>query len=144
MTNYQHVELNNFNTDSIKGNLSENSLNSLFFSELNLDAIQLGIKNLVAKKTNGKHILGRQSDTELRIIMRSIYLQYGRNLNEDIILQVKDLNKKVLDYCVPKILINIEQYEQYIIDASNVHVPLERSQNVSNKGSKTLYRKELF
>jgi hypothetical protein len=144
MTNYQHVELNNFNTDSIKGNLSENSLNSLFFSEINLDAIQLGIKNLVAKKTNGKHILGRQSDTELRIIMRSIYLQYGRNLNEDIILQVKDLNKKVLDYCVPKILINIEQYEQYIIDASNVHVPLERSENVSNKGSKTLYRKELF
>ena len=97
MTNYQHVELNNFNTDSIKGNLSENSLNSLFFSELNLDAIQLGIKNLVAKKTNGKHILGRQSDTELRIIMRSIYLQYGRNLNEDIILQVKDLNKCIID-----------------------------------------------
>ena len=53
-------------------------------------------------KTSGNRI-GRQSDTELQIIMRSIYLQYSENNNCNIISQVKVLNKKVLDYCVEKI-----------------------------------------
>jgi hypothetical protein len=144
MSNYQNIELNNFNSDTIKGNLSSNCLNDLFFSDLNIEALQLGMKNKIAEETNGKHIIGPQSEIELKIVMRSIYLQYGRNLNEDIVLQVKDLNKKVLDYCVPKILIGIEQYKNYVIDASNIHIPLDRSENVSNKGSKILFRKNLF
>jgi hypothetical protein len=144
MSNYQNIELNNFNSDAIKGNLSSNCLNELFFSDLNIEALQLGMKNKIVEETNGKHIIGPQSEIELKIVMRSIYLQYGRNLNEDIVLQVKDLNKKVLDYCVPKILIGIEQYKNYVIDASKVHVPIDRSENVSNKGSKILFRKNLF
>ena len=38
----------------------------------------------------------------------------------------------------------IEQYNNYVKDASSMHVPLDRSENVSNKGSKTLYRETLF
>ena len=76
--------------------------------------------------------------------MRAIYLEHGQNLLTNVVEQVKDLNKKVLDFAVPRILIDIQQYEQYIKDASQVHVPMERSLNVSNKGNKTLYRNELF
>ena len=75
--------------------------------------------------------------------MRSIYLQYGKNLDEDVVGQVKDLNKKVLDYCIPKILSEIEQYKNYVRDASNLYTPIQNSENVSNK-SKTLYRDSLF
>ena len=74
----------------------------------------------------------------------SIYLEYGKNLNDNILEQIKDLNKKVLDFAVPRILVEIKQHNTYIKDASNIHMPMERSMNVSNKGSKTLYRDTLF
>ena len=102
------------------------------------------MKNLVATKTNGKHIIGNQSENELMIIMRGIYLEYGQNLLTNVVEQVKDLNRKVLDFSVPRILVDLEQYEQYVKDASQVHIPMERSTNVSNKGNKVLFRKELF
>ena len=142
--NYQSVELDNFKEDATKGFMSKNCLNDLFFSNMNIDALQQGMKNMVANETNGGTIIGRQSEIELKIVMRSIYLQYGRNLSEDVIGQVKDLNKKVLDYCVPNILVQAEQYRNYIKDASNIHAPIARSENVSNKGSKTLYKDTLF
>lgn len=142
--NYQGVELNNFKSDAIKGNFDKNCLNDVFFSDDNIDALQIGMRNMVANATEGKEMIGRQSDIELKIIMKAIYLEYGKNLNDNILEQTKDLNKKVLDFAVPRILVEIKQHNTYIKDASNIHMPMERSMNVSNKGSKTLYRDTLF
>ena len=141
---YYRVENNNLKDIGIKGNFEKNCVNDLFFSQQNIDAVQIGLKNMVANKTNGKHIIHPQSVTELSIIMRSMYLQYGLNLETNIVEQVKDLNQKVLDFAVPRILVDLEQYEKYVQDASKVHVPMERSVNLSNKGNKILYRSELF
>lgn len=142
--NYQGVDLNNFKGDAIKGNFNKNCLNDVFFSDDNIEALQIGMKNMVSNATEGREVIGRQSDIELKIIMKAIYLEYGKNLNDNILDQVKDLNKKVLDYAVPRILVQIKQYKTYVRDASSVHVPMDRSVNVSNKGSKTLYRDTLF
>lgn len=142
--NYQGVDLNNFKGDAIKGNFNKNCLNDVFFSDDNIEALQIGMRNMVLNATEGREVIGRQSDIELKIIMKAIYLEYGKNLNDNILDQVKDLNKKVLDYSVPRILVQIKQYKTYVRDASNVHVPMDRSVNVSNKGSKTLYRDTLF
>ena len=142
--NYQNVELDNYKDDAIKGFFNKNCLNDLFFSNDNINALQVGMRNMVADATNGETIIGKQSEIELKVIMRAIYLQYGRNLDSNVLEQVRSLNKKVLDYSVPKILVEVEQYNNYVKDASSVHVPMERSTNVSNKGSKTLYRDELF
>lgn len=142
--NYQGVDLNNFKGDAIKGNFNKNCLNDVFFSDDNIEALQIGMRNMVSNATEGREVIGRQSDIELKIIMKAIYLEYGKNLNDNILDQVKDLNKKVLDYAVPRILVQIKQYKTYVRDASSVHVPMDRSVNVSNKGSKTLYRDTLF
>jgi len=142
--NYQNIELDNWKQDATKGFMSKNCLNDLFFSNTNMNALQTGMKNMVANATNGKEIISKQNEIELKVIMRSIYLQYGKNLNEDVIQQVRDLNKKVLNYSVPKILSEIEQYKNYVRDASNLYIPIENSTNVSNKGSKTLYKEFLF
>ena len=141
---YYRVENNNLKDVGIKGNFEKNCVNDLFFSQQNIDALQIGLKNMVANKTNGKHIIHPQSVTELSIIMRSMYLEYGLNLETNIVEQVKDLNQKVLDFAVPRILVDLEQYDKYVQDASKVHVPMERSVNLSNKGNKILYRSELF
>jgi len=142
--NYQNVELDNWKQDATKGFMSKNCLNDLFFGKTNMEALQMGMRNIVANVTDGKEIISKQNEIELKVIMRSIYLQYGKNLDHDVIEQVKDLNKKVLDYCVPRILSEIEQYKNYVRDASNLYTPIENSTNVSNKGSKTLYRDSLF
>jgi len=142
--NYYQVQNRNLKDVGIKGNFEKNCVNDLFFSQTNIDALQTGMKNLVATKTNGEHIIGNQSENELMIIMRGIYLEYGQNLLTNVVEQVRDLNRKVLDFSVPRILVDLEQYEQYVKDASQVHIPMERSTNVSNKGNKVLFRKELF
>jgi len=142
--NYYQVQNRNLKDVGIKGNFEKNCVNDLFFSQVNIDALQSGMKNLVSNKTNGKHMIGNQSENELMIIMRGIYLEYGQNLLTNVVEQVRDLNTKVLDFSVPRILVDLEQYDKYIQDASQLHVPMERSTNVSNKGNKVLFRKELF
>ena len=142
--NFYQVENKNYRDVGIKGNFEKNCLNDLFFSQTNIDALQTGLRNLVSNKTQGKHTINNQSETELMIIMRSIYLEYGMNLQTNVIEQIRDLNKKVLDFSVPRILVDLEQYDQYIVDASQLHIPMDRSSNVSNKGNKVLFRKDLF
>jgi hypothetical protein len=142
--NYYQVENKNYRDVGIKGNFEKNCLNDLFFSQTNIDALQTGLRNLVSNKTQGKHTINNQSETELMIIMRSIYLEYGMNLQTNVIEQIRDLNKKVLDFSVPRILVDLEQYDQYVVDASQLHIPMDRSSNVSNKGNKVLFRKDLF
>lgn len=130
-----------YDRQSIKNIHSDNAVSSLFFSQHNIKILQDGIRYLVYKKTNDNTIIDNQSENELLIIMRSIYLQYSNNKNYEIVAQVKDLNTKVLDYAVPVILVELNQYINYKKDASQLPIPLEHSKNVSPKGTKVLFGK---
>ena len=70
--------------------------------------------------------------------MRSYYLQYGKNLNNNIDIQIENLNKLVIDWSVDEIIKNIDQYIIYKKTASTLPMPIERSQLPSQKGLKTL------
>ena len=54
-----------------------------------------------------------QSDLQLQIIMRSIFLQFSKNLNCDYANQIRDLNKKVTDYSVDENSVEISQFLEY-------------------------------
>ncbi len=136
-----NIQNNNFQRTAISSSIQNNELSNIFFSQDNVDALQQGIRYLVYKN-NGMNI-SNQSETELKIVMRGIYLQYSRNLQYEILEQVKDLNQKVLDYVIPRILTEIKQYLYYIKDTSSQPVPLERSQNMSSAGTKFLYTEKL-
>ena len=71
--------------------------------------------------------------------MRSIYLQHSKNSSYDLKQQIKQLNKLVLDYCVPNIFTNIDQYKGYAEKISNPHVPLPRSIDTSITGKKQTF-----
>jgi hypothetical protein len=47
-TNYQPVKLNSFEGDAVKGNFTKNCLNDLYFSDDNVNALQIGMRNMVA------------------------------------------------------------------------------------------------
>lgn len=118
--------------------LESSDLADVFFGQDNLDALQDGLRWRVYVESGQRHVISRQSDTELKIIMRSIYLQHGENRPTDILQQVQALNMQVLQFCVPRILAEIAQYLQYQRDVSTLPMPMERSENVSNKGSRVL------
>lgn len=134
----QNNKTNEDNTNMTSRNISNTELSNLFFSQMNIDALQKGLKNLVYERTNRKTIIGNQNETELKIIMRSIFLQYGKNQKSNIIEQIRELNKMVLDWAVPEIISNLKQHEVYKKDISTLPMPLERAQLTTQKGTRVL------
>ena len=122
----------------ISRNMNCTDVSSIFFSDSNVNLLQRGIYNKILNISAGKYNIGRQSDTDLKIIMRSIYFQYGKNAPNNIKEQVLDLNTRVIDWCVPEILSNIKQSDKYIMDISTMPVPLDRSILPTQKGLRTL------
>jgi len=117
---------------------SGNCLSEMYFSKENINIVQQGIINSVYNKSEGKYSIGKQSEQELAIIMRSIYLQYSKNLNFNIQEQILDLNTRVIRWCVDEIITNIKQYVDYRKNVSTMPMPLEHAQLPSQKGTKTL------
>lgn len=140
---YKHTPTDNsaFYVEAVQGTFTPNHLSNMFFSCNNIDVLHEGIRYKVHQLTNGKHIIGRQSDKDLKVVMRSIYLQYSKNRNDDIIGQVRELNSKVLEWCVREVFSNLQQYDKYVVDVSTLPMPLERSPIATTKGSRTLERK---
>lgn len=134
---FQQKTVNNvgFAKEATAGQLVVNNVSQLFFSELNIDAIQHGIRYRIFVETNGKYTIGRQSDQDLKIVMRSIYLQFSKNNDSDCVAQVRTLNAKVLEWVIPEVLSNLLQYSTYRRDASTMPMPLDRSPNMSTKGT---------
>lgn len=136
---------NSFCKEAMFGQWSQTELSMLFFSEVNISALQQGIRGLVYNRSNKRFTIGVQSEQELKIIMKGIYFQYARHdPTSAVVDQVRILNQYVLDYAVNNILSNLEQYEKYRVDISTLPVPMERSSLVSNKGTKTLELKSFL
>ena len=125
-----------FDDEATKGIRGSSELSQLFFSKLNIDALQDGIRYSVYQKTCQKHIIGRQSEDELKVIMRSIFLQYAQNLPYNVVEQVRELNSRVLEYAVNTIVHELDMYSGYRKDLASLPMPLERGQNSSVAGTK--------
>ena len=111
---------------SLKGIVEQSKISEIFFSEENIDVIQQTIRFQIFKRTN--KIISKQSNNELIIVMRSIFLQYGDSgpTNDDVVREnIKKLNARVITYCVNNISNQLEQHELYIDNINNLPVPLE-------------------
>jgi DNA-binding transcriptional regulator PaaX len=103
-----------------------NVLSQVYFSAENMQIIQNAIRAGVYRLSEGKFVLPNQSVDNLKIIMRSIYLQNARHNRENITGQVEELNKLVLDYCIPFLYGESKAYVKYLEDQSTLVVPLAR------------------
>jgi hypothetical protein len=128
---------NTYTKEATTGQITRNSVSDLFFSAKNIDVLQEGIRYRIYVESKGQFTIGRQSDQELKTVMRSIYLQYGIG-NLDCIGQVRTLNSRVLEWVVPEVLNNLLQYERYKQDTSTLPMPLDRSPLATMKGSRSL------
>lgn len=128
--------------EGIRGNLEATPLNSAFFSSPNFQIIQNGIRAGVYSKTG--EIIDPVSSDDLFIVMRSIYLQYSRNLPYKIKEQIAELNDRVIAWCLPKIIAEVSMYKTYAKDISTLPVPLTHPVNQSSAGTKSLPFKPYF
>ena len=142
---YQDEKKNvEYKDEALKGIQSSSPLSQLFFCRQNVNDIQNMIRYNVWIISGKKHIIDRQSDVDLHVIMRSFYLQYSQNQQTHITEQIKQLNTMVLDWVIPKIMTQIEQYLTYKQQVSGVYQPMEREINTSVSGTKTIELKSFF
>tara|TARA_B100000073_G_C23743403_1_gene574413 strand:+ start:4104 stop:4496 length:393 start_codon:yes stop_codon:yes gene_type:complete len=124
--------------DELKGIQYNTPLSRAFFSRQNIDALQTNIRYNVWLSSGKKHVISKQNDSELVVIMRSVFLQNSKNREANILSQVKDLNKIVLDYTVKQVLTQVNQYINYKKDISNPIQIMDHSVNTSIRGSRQL------
>ena len=110
--------------NSTEGLWDETQLSKLFFSEKNIQILQNGIRAGVYDKSNRQYVIGPQDCDSLKIVMRSIFLQYAANQPTNIRQQIQQLNQLVLNYCIQQVYSEAQGYLKYISDASNMYVPL--------------------
>ena len=111
--------------EAIGGVWESNVLSQVFFSKENVQILQNGLRAGVYKASGDKYIIAPQNVDTLKIIMRSIYLQYAEHYPDKITEQVERLNKLVLDYAVPTVYNETVGYLKYCQDQSTLVVPLE-------------------
>lgn len=129
--------------EALHGNWQNSPLSDAFFSFQNIGIIQNGIRKGVFDKSKGQYLVGNQSEDVLKVIMRSVFLQYSANMNNNIPQQIAALNKIVLDDCIKQVYGEAQGYQQYLHDASTLVVPIEHPV-LSSTDNKTLELKPWF
>lgn len=112
--------------NATEGIWNETNLSKTYFSRENIQIIQNAIRRGIYEKSNKQYIIGEQSCDDLKMIMRSIFLQHSKNLPYNIQEQIIELNKIVVKDCINRIYSEARGYMQYIRDASTLVVPIER------------------
>ena len=124
--------------DLMRGNWEENPVSDTFFSVSNINRVQSAIKSEVYKRSGEKRWnIDEQDVDELKIIMRSMYYQYGKNLPTNVQGQVQDLNQIVIDWAVPRIMSEVQHYLYYLNDIDKLPVPMERPVLMTRTGTKS-------
>lgn len=123
--------------DAMTGNWMNTPLSLAYFSSENINIIQNNIRKGVYDKSNGEFVIGLQDEDELKIIMRSVFLQNSINLETNIREQIRDLNALVESYAIDQVYKEAISYLKYKRDASNMYALLALPSNSSTRG-KTL------
>jgi len=126
-----------------EGLWTSDSLSNAFFSQQNIQIIQNGIRAGVYHRSNGQYVIGPQDCDSLKIVMRSVFLQYSANQPNNITQQISQLNKIVLDYCIQQVYSEAQGYMKYINDASTLVVPISHPV-MANENDRQLELKPWF
>lgn len=122
--------------------IEDSELSKTFFSNENVKELQYNLKYYIKSTINER--IGDQSVTNLLSIMNYIFKEYGNYLSNNVDEQVMSLNAKVIEECVPMIISGIKQYKNYLNDASQMYIPMERSMSTTIKGENRLEFKSFF
>jgi len=110
----------------------QSELGRRFFSNENVEELQRRLRAEIKKRTG--LVIDRQSDEQLLIVMRYVYMQSARNMGGA--AEIRRLNELVLREIVPQVGAGLAQYLAYLRDASTLPTPIPRGLATSVKGTK--------
>lgn len=135
------VQSGNGFRDAMIGNWYDTILSNAFFSQQNIQTIQNGLRAGVYKRSNGIYLIGEQNEDELKVVMRSVFLQNSKNQPDHIKEQITVLNQLVLDYAIGQVYGEAEGYMKYQYDASNMYDPIAPPVLSNPKGKQLILKK---
>ena len=109
-------------------------LNTVYFSEFNLNFVQNAIYRKVKQTTN--YSIDRQNDSDLLSIMRSAFINNAGDPYSSVNEQVRNINAVVIDIAVSQIYTGISQYVDYAKYIAADLQPMENPINTSTYGNK--------
>ena len=125
-------------------NHTKNPLNQAFFSERNIEYLHDELRYRVHSLSKGEYTIERQSDEDLKTIMRSYYLQYSMNDPARVKEELKELNERVLVFAVDRVMVEVKQYLKYRNDILEYPDPIGRPINANIVGTKSAEFKTFF
>jgi hypothetical protein len=128
--------------ENIQYRHSNTSLNKEFFSQENMDLLQSRIQGEVRQMVNAE--IGRQSDSDLMLVMRSYYLQYARNNPNEVREELAELNDRVVAFCANRIAVEVEAYRYFRKDILDFPDPIQRPIDTQIYGTRTGELKSFF
>ena len=109
-----------------------------YFSKANMNTIQLKLQRSIFELSKGKYRIGKQSETDLVVVMRSVFCMFGRNLcGCDVAQQVRQLNAEVLQMTVPNVYTRILNYMGYKRDVEKSLDTKNQTYNFMDRGIST-------
>ena len=109
-------------------------LNTLFFSEFNMNLLQRGIRQSFRDKTGVA--IDYQNSNDLYSIMRVVFINNSGDPNANVQEQVKYMNRIVVTTAVGQIQTGVSQYMGYINDIDNLSVSMDRPVSSTTYGNK--------
>jgi len=111
--------------DPLVGIMENSILSDVFFSKDNIQIVQNGLRAGVYEMSSQKYVVPPQNIDTLKIIMRSMFLQYAEHKTDNITQQVERLNRLVLEYAVPNVYNETDGYIKYCRDQSTLVSPMD-------------------
>lgn len=131
-------------TDLIGHQHKATPLNTVFFSEANVDKIQSEIIHQVNLMSGGKYRIDRQDDDQVKIVMRSYYLMFGKNDPNRVSEELQELNGRVIGYCAAKVYSEVDFHMFYRKDIEDFAPPIAGPMNTQVYGTRTGELKSFF
>ena len=128
--------------ENIQYRHSNTSLNEQFFGEENIDLLQSRIQGEVRQMVGAE--IGRQSDSDLMMVMRSYYLQYAKNVPGEEASELAELNDRVVGFCSNRIAVEVEAYRYFRKDILDFPDPIQRPIDTQIYGTRTGELKSFF
>jgi hypothetical protein len=113
-------------------------LEETFFLDQNVDLIQKQVIMEVYKMSNKKYLIKFQKKETINIIMQYVFNEYAQHLPFNIKNQIIELNNKTVKILCSDIIENLNSHEKYMRDSTTQPKLLDRPENVSYAGNRTL------
>lgn len=148
-TDYSNVAVQNIKDPlyTVSKTFTPTPLIREYFSRENLEWIQASLRRRIYELSEGKFLIGKQSETDIVVVMRSVFCMFGRNLCTcEVHEQVRQLNGEVLAMIVPDVYSKIQSYMGYKRDVDIIDTEckdttttfLDRGVSTSGPGRKVL------